>query len=44
MPLRFVHEEGKCNKEVMDKLSNHLVEEEEEEKTDPRWDALKNLK
>lgn len=44
MPLRFVHEEGKCNKEVMDKLSKHLVEEEEEEKIDPRWDALKNLK
>ena len=43
MPLRFVHDEEYCNKEIMDKLSDHLVEEEEE-KTDPRWDALKKLK
>ena len=35
-----------CNKEMLKKLKNymHTESEEEETPTDPRWDALKNLK
>lgn len=48
LPVQKVHpvrEDGipGCNKEMLRKLENlHL--REEEDNTDPRWDALKNLK
>ena len=51
IPLRQVHPKNKdgkraCNKEMLKKLKNymHTESEEEETPTDPRWDALKNLK
>lgn len=43
MPLRKVHEDGKCNPEMIKKLNSYLIDEEKEEKTDPRWDKLKDL-
>lgn len=51
IPLRHVHpknEDGKreCNKEMLKKLKKYMHTESEagETPTDPRWDALKNLK
>ncbi len=51
IPLRHVHpknEDGKreCNKEMLKKLKKYMHSESDEEDTttDPRWDALKNLK
>ena len=45
LPLRFTHKKSNCNAEVLQKLEELRVEEiEKEEKTDPRWDVLKNLK
>ena len=47
LPLKRIHpdqEDGEsgCNKEMMDKLKEHLVKEENK-KNDPRWDDLKKL-
>jgi uncharacterized metal-binding protein YceD (DUF177 family) len=49
IPARRVHPDTKsgesgCDKKVIDKLNNLLIEEEKEDKSDPRWDALKNIK
>ena len=47
LPAKKVHPEGECNREMVEKLSKYIVEESvdiEEEGTDPRWDALKNIK
>lgn len=47
IPIKHVHEEGKCNPLMMEKLQEHVVshvEESAEEENDPRWDALKKLK
>ena len=51
IPLRHVHPKNKdgnreCNKEMLNKLKDYMNAESEEEETltDPRWDALKNLK
>jgi uncharacterized metal-binding protein YceD (DUF177 family) len=52
LPIKRVHPpeaKGKsgCDKEVLKKLENFLVEEdkkEEEQKPDSRWDGLKNIK
>jgi uncharacterized metal-binding protein YceD (DUF177 family) len=42
MPLKKVHKKlSDCNQEILARLQNA---EQEEDKTDPRWDALKNLK
>lgn len=42
MPLKKVHKKlSDCNQEVIKRLQNAA---DEEDKTDPRWDALKNLK
>ena len=49
LPYQKVHpddEEGNstCNKEMLEKLNAHRFEEpDKEEKTDPRWDALKGI-
>ena len=42
IPARIVHEnENDCDQEVLAKLRQHETDEDE---TDPRWEALKNLK
>jgi uncharacterized metal-binding protein YceD (DUF177 family) len=46
LPQRIVHEEGKCNQEMIDSLNKYLSSKKEEPKNDdidPRWSALKNL-
>ncbi len=48
VPLKKVHpddEEGNpmCNHEMLNRLADYMSYNEEEEKTDPRWDKLKNL-
>jgi len=45
LPLKRVHEdEEDCNQEALDALDEFSYRHEDEEETDPRWDALKNLK
>jgi len=51
LPIKRVHPLDKkgnstCDKEVLKKLEKFIIEEEkqEEEKTDPRWNDLKNIK
>ncbi len=50
IPLKTVHPdkngESGCNIEMLEKLNNYTqpVEDEKDESTDPRWDALKKLK
>lgn len=46
LPIRRVHPEDKegnstCNRDMLKKLDELLIEEER--KTDPRWDGLKNV-
>lgn len=47
LPVKRIHPDinGKtgCNKEMMAKLNDHIIDEEIEEKTDPRWDKLKDI-
>ena len=48
LPIRIVHEDDEngnstCDPAVLAKLEE-LSQKEEEKETDPRWDALKNLK
>jgi uncharacterized metal-binding protein YceD (DUF177 family) len=47
LPIRRVHPEDKegnstCDQEMLKKLDDHIIGEED--KTDPRWDNLKNIK
>ncbi len=49
LPIKREHpldSKGKstCNKEVLKKLKKFLTKEEKKDKTDPRWDGLKNIK
>lgn len=53
LPSRVVHDEGKCNEEMLDLLSEYVMisteesvedEEDDNEEIDPRWSALKGLK
>lgn len=54
LPSRSVHEEGECNEEMIDLLSEYVMvsteensvedEEDDDEDIDPRWSALKGLK
>lgn len=45
LPTRRVHEEGKCDPEVLRYLEEASEEEEEEDnELDPRWEALKKFK
>ena len=49
LPIKRVHPndaKGKitCNKKVLKKLGDFLIEEEKKEDTDPRWNDLKNIK
>lgn len=41
MPQKRVHEDGKCNTEMLSKILEYQASEE---KTDPRWNALAELK
>ncbi len=48
LPMQNVHgtdENGKslCNQEMIEKLNQHLVNNENDEISDPRWDKLKDL-
>lgn len=48
LPLRKVHPNDKkgkslCNKEMLKKLEEHVVHNEDDQIIDPRWDDLKNL-
>lgn len=47
LPPRIVHEEGKCNQEMLEALNKYLSSKKEDdddnEDIDPRWSALKNL-
>lgn len=49
LPSRTVHEEDECNEEMLDLIDKYVdssenqEEDSDEEDTDPRWDALKNL-
>lgn len=44
IPIHRVHPEGECNPQVIAMLSQDEEPSEEETETDPRWDALKDLK
>jgi len=49
LPLKRVHpddEKGNstCDKEMLKKLNDYLIENDGEEPSDPRWDGLKNIK
>lgn len=45
LPAKREHENPEdCDKEVISKLNNIIVEEEKEEETDPRWEELKKIK
>lgn len=45
LPSRTVHEENQCNPEMLDLLDEYVSFDEDEDKnTDPRWDALKDIK
>jgi len=48
MPIKRAHPDNAegnstCDKEMLEKLSDFLTEEEKEEMQDPRWDELKNI-
>ena len=43
LPFRRVHEEGKCNPEVLKNLEKYQTKEEDK-KDDPRWELLKKIK
>jgi uncharacterized metal-binding protein YceD (DUF177 family) len=49
LPLRSVHEENKCDPDMIKTIGDYSGEKKEKNKdndkaTDPRWDALKKLK
>ncbi len=48
LPIKRVHpdnDEGEptCDKEILKKLKDFLIEEEKKDDSDPRWDDLKNI-
>ena len=49
LPYQVVHQDDKegnstCNKAMIDKLNEHSADETVQKESDPRWDALKDLK
>ncbi len=45
IPSKKAHDDPKdCNQDVIEKLKAHLRDNDEDEDTDPRWEALKKLK
>ena len=50
IPMKHVHEYGKCNKDMVKKLNKHLRSDEDDEQDDdtpqeidPRWNELKKI-
>lgn len=43
VPLQRRHPEGECDEEMVKSIEKY-VQGDEQDKTDPRWDALKNIK
>ncbi len=53
VPLVHTHDDGECNKDMLERLEAHLAHElhegdestnkENNQETDPRWDGLKNI-
>ena len=48
LPIKRVHPDDKkgkstCNEEMINKLKNYLVENEEKKEEDPRWNQLKDI-
>jgi uncharacterized metal-binding protein YceD (DUF177 family) len=44
LPLRPIHEEGKCDEEMVKLIEKFQAKEKKDnDDTDPRWSALKNL-
>ncbi len=41
IPIKKVHPKGQCNSEMTKRIAN--LDPHSEDKTDPRWDALKDL-
>ena len=41
IPIKKVHEDGECNSEMLERIAE--FDPLKEEKTDPRWDGLKDL-
>ncbi|WP_329905015.1 DUF177 domain-containing protein [Porphyromonas pogonae] len=45
MPIQRIHEDGMCDQEMIKHYREHMAGDKmPEEKTDPRWSALKSLK
>ena len=45
LPIKREHvDKLTCDKEIVNKLDNFLVDEEKKEPIDPRWDGLKDIK
>jgi uncharacterized metal-binding protein YceD (DUF177 family) len=44
IPLRRIHPEGTCDPEMVKSIQSYSAQPDNEENTDPRWDALKDLK
>lgn len=42
-PMRVVHAEGECDKDMQEVLHKYVKEEKEEKPIDPRWDELRKL-
>jgi uncharacterized metal-binding protein YceD (DUF177 family) len=42
IPIQNFHKEGECNPTMIDKLKKYL-KEPEKSRSDPRWEALKNI-
>lgn len=44
LPVKRVHDEGDCDESMIDSINEFSVEDsDKQEKTDPRWDGLKQL-
>lgn len=43
LPLRRIHDEGKCNEDMMKNLEKYKPDDNDPS-NDPRWDMLKNIK
>jgi uncharacterized metal-binding protein YceD (DUF177 family) len=43
LPVRRVHEEGGCNKEMIARLEQYLVNDKNDADRDTRWSDLKNI-
>jgi uncharacterized metal-binding protein YceD (DUF177 family) len=43
IPVRPIHEEGECNEEMVKLIEKYQTKPKDNDDTDPRWSALKNL-